>query len=67
MQYRYNDVVNRTANDKLAKKLNTTDSDKNNLEKKIEHVDKKILDTAKFIVIQEFNSVNDRSIEKTCN
>ena len=64
MKYRYNDVVKRTANDKLVKKLNTTDSDKNNLEKKIEHVDKKILDTTKFVVTQEFNCVNNRSIDK---
>ena len=39
----------------LVKKVNSVDSDKENLEKKIEDVDKKIPDTSKFIVTWECN------------
>lgn len=37
------------------KKVDATESSKQNLEKGIEDVDKKIPNTTKFIVIQEFN------------
>ena len=39
------------------KKVDATDSSKQNLEKGIEDVDKKIPNTTKFIVIQEFDRV----------
>ena len=41
--------------DEFVKKVNAVDSNKENLEKKIEDVDKKILDTSQFIETQEFN------------
>ena len=50
-----NDIVKKTVCNKLVKKINTTDSDKQNLEKKSEEVDKMIPDTIEFIVTQDFN------------
>ena len=56
----------------MVKKLNTIDSNKQNLEKKIEDVDKKIPDNSKFIVTQYFNgltkiNVNARTTEVSKN
>ena len=48
-------LLKKAASDELVKKGNAVDSDKQNLKKNIEYVDKKILDTNKFIATKEFN------------
>ena len=45
-----NNVVKKTVHDELVKKVNTIDSDKQSLKRKIETVHKKIPDSSKFIV-----------------
>ena len=41
--------------DEFVKKVNAVDSNEENLEKKIEDIDKKILDISQFIETQDFN------------
>ena len=48
-------IVATTTKNELVKNVNTIDSDKQNLEEKIEDVDQKIPDTSKFVVTQDFN------------
>ena len=50
-----NDVAKNTSYDDWVKKVNIVDSNKQNLGKKIEAVDKKIPDTSKLILTQDFN------------
>ena len=49
-----NDVVKKTEYDELVQKVNVLDSDKPDLEKKIEDVDKKIPVTRQFIQMYNF-------------
>ena len=50
-----NDAVKKNVYNKLVKKVNAIDSNEQSLEEKIGDDDKKIIDTSKFIVNQEFN------------
>ena len=50
-----NDAVKKNVYNKLVKKVNAIDSNEQRLEEKIGDDDKKIIDTSKFIVNQEFN------------
>ena len=56
------DVAEKTIYDELAQKVNATDSDKLNLQKKIEDIDKKILDNSKFVETQEFNRLRKKKL-----
>ena len=55
------DVAEKTIYDELAQKVNAIDSDKLNLQKKIEDIDKKILDNSKFVETQEFNRLRKKN------
>ena len=50
-----NDVVQNSVYDEFVKKVNAVDSNEENFEKKIEDIDKKILDISQFIETQDFN------------
>ena len=56
------DVAEKTIYDELAQKVNAIDSDKLNLQKKIEDIDKKILDNSKFVGTQEFNRLRKKKL-----
>ena len=56
-----NDVVKKSVYDKLVKKVNAIDSNKQILEKKIEDVNKKIPDTSKFIQTHKVNRLKETS------
>ena len=52
-----NDVFKTTVCVKLVKKVNTVNSNKLNLEKEMENVNKKIPDSSKFIAIEDFKTI----------
>ena len=52
-----NDVFKTTVSDKLVKKVNNINSNKPNLEKEMENVNKKIPDSSKFIAIEDFKTI----------
>ena len=56
------DVAEKTIYDELAQKVNAIDSDKLNLQKKIEDIDKKILDNSKFVETQAFNRLRKKKL-----
>ena len=56
------DVAEKTIYDELAQKVNAIDSDKLNLQKKIEDIDKKILDNSKLVETQEFNRLRKKKL-----
>ena len=56
------DFAEKTIYDELAQKVNAIDSDKLNLQKKIEDIDKKILDNSKFVETQEFNRLRKKKL-----
>ena len=48
-------IIVTTTKNELVKNVDTIDSNKQNLEEKIEDIDQKIPDTSKFVVTQDFN------------
>ena len=57
-----NDVFKTTVSDKLVKKVNNINSNKPNLEKEMENVNKKMPDSSKFIAIEGFKTIKQTFI-----